>query len=287
MLANAELAAVQAVADRQAAELAQAGPGDAAAAPSPSQPSDAHASSAERPSGASAASTSSSQRELLQQTQAANRIIPAEGPVSPVPPDGTAYEGGDLFVAPDQPLPGVELQLEDIVRREDIDSAMEQDPAGERPAAAMQVTRVLRLRLVTHSDLQPGWMATLEGQIDSPISVQAKLCTACRLCSDGSMQGFSCVQLQSWCYLQDEGQGEDERHLRQLMDLMHQEDSCSDEEGNSSARLMALAAQVATQGGQLQPVSQQVWRLVRELLLASASRDGKATSQSTQHPHTV
>ena len=55
------------------------------------------------------------------------------------------------------------------------------------------------------------------------------------------------------------GQGEDERHLRQLMDLMHQEDSCSDEEGDGSARLMALAAQVATQGGQLQPVSQQVW----------------------------
>ena len=43
------------------------------------------------------------------------------------------------------------------------------------------------------------------------------------------------------------------------MDLMHQEDSCSDEEGDGSARLMALAAQVATQGGQLQPVSQKVW----------------------------
>ena len=153
LLVKAELVAAQAVADKQAAELAQAEPGGAAAAPSPPQQSDTHASPAERPSGASAASTSTSQRELLQQTQAANRIIPAEGPVSPAPPDGTAYEGGDLFVAPEQPLPGLELQLEDIVRREDIDSAMEQDPAGERPAAAMQVMRVLHFRLAKPSGL--------------------------------------------------------------------------------------------------------------------------------------
>ena len=259
MVVKAELVAAQAVADKQAAELAQAEPGGAAAAPSPPQPSDAGASPAERPSGASAASTSSSQRELLQQTQAANRIIPAEGPVSPVPPDGAAYEGGDLFIAPAQPLPGMELQLEDIVRREDIDSAMEQDPAGERPAAAMQVLRDLHLRLVMHSALQPGQDAILKGQIISPSIAQAWLRTACRSDCHGSMQGYSCEQVRSCCNLQDEGQGEDERHLRQLMDLMHQEDSCSDEEGDGSARLMALAAQVATQGGQLQPVSQQVW----------------------------
>ena len=170
---GAERIAVQAVADRHAAELAQAEPGDAAAGPSPPQPGDVHASPAERPSGASAASTSSSQRELLQQTQAANRVIPAEGPVSPIPPDGTAYEGGDFFVAPEQPLPGVELQLDDIVRREDIDSAMEQNPAGERPAAAMQVMRVLHLRLVKLSGLQPGQNKSLKGQITSPLHVQA------------------------------------------------------------------------------------------------------------------
>ena len=182
MLVKAELVAVQAVAGKQAAELAQAEPGDAAAAPSPSQPSDAHASPAERPSGASAASTTSSQRELLQQTQAANRIIPAEGPVSPVPPDGTAYEGGDLFVAPQQPLPGMELQLEDIVRREDIDSAMEQDPAGERPAAAMQVMRVLHLRLAMPSGLQPGRGASLQGRMISPTIVLLAYHTVVGLC---------------------------------------------------------------------------------------------------------
>ena len=81
-------------------------------------------------------------------------------------------------------------------------------------------------------------------------------------------------------------------HLRQLMELMHQEDSCSDEEGDGSARLMALAAQVATQGGQLQPMSQQVWScLVTELLLACTTRDGEATrplsSESIQHPDAV
>jgi len=42
------------------------------------------------------------------------------------------------------------------------------------------------------------------------------------------------------------------------MELMHHEDSCSDEEGEGQARLMALAAQVATQCGPSQPVSQVV-----------------------------
>ena len=42
------------------------------------------------------------------------------------------------------------------------------------------------------------------------------------------------------------------------MDLMHHEDSCSDEEAEGHARLMALAAQVATQRGPSQPISQAV-----------------------------
>ena len=269
---KAELVAAQAVADKQAAELAQAEPGGAAAAPSPPQPSDAGASPAERPSGASAASTSSSQRELLQQTQAANRVIPAEGPVSPVPPDGAAYEGGDLFIAPAQPLPGMELQLEDIVRREDIDSAMEQDPAGERPAAAMQVLRDLHLRLVMHSGLQPGQDAILKGQIISPSIAQAWLRTACRSDCHGSMQGYSCEQVQSCCNLQDEGQGEDERHLRQLMDLMHQEDSCSDEEGDGAGRPAGRTAAACVPTGLAVPSQS---RCLHAL---------KATLQSTQYP---
>lgn len=57
--------------------------------------------------------------------------------------------------------------------------------------------------------------------------------------------------------LQD-GHEDEERHLRQLMDLMHHEDSCSDEEAEGHARLMALAAQVATQRGPSQPISQAV-----------------------------
>lgn len=131
-------AAVQAIADAHAAELGQAEPERPPASPSQPQPGDSHASPAERPSGASAASTSASQRELLQQTQAANRVIPSEGPQSPSP-SGAAFDAGDLFVAHGQPLPGMELQPEDIVRREDLDDAMEQDPAGERPAVALQV----------------------------------------------------------------------------------------------------------------------------------------------------
>ena len=59
------------------------------------------------------------------------------------------------------------------------------------------------------------------------------------------------------CVLQD-GHEDEERHLRQLMDLMHHEDSCSDEEAEGQARLMALAAQVATQRRPSQPISQAV-----------------------------
>ena len=54
------------------------------------------------------------------------------------------------------------------------------------------------------------------------------------------------------------GHEAEERHLRQLMELMHHEESCSDEEGEGHARLLALAAQVATQRGPTQPVSQAV-----------------------------
>lgn len=53
-------------------------------------------------------------------------------------PDGT-YDGELPFVPPGQVLPGMELQAEDIIQREDLDNAMEQDPAGERPAVAFQV----------------------------------------------------------------------------------------------------------------------------------------------------
>ena len=53
-------------------------------------------------------------------------------------PDGT-YDGELPFVPPGQVLPGMELQAEDIIQREDLDNAMEQDPAGEHPAVAFQV----------------------------------------------------------------------------------------------------------------------------------------------------
>ena len=130
---------MQAVADAHAAELDQAVPDKVKAHPSEAQPGDSPASPAERPSGASAASTSASQRELLQQTQAANRVIPSEGTQSPNVPEGT-YDEGNFFVAPGQNMPDMELQAEDIVRREDLDDAMEQDLAGERPAVALQVS---------------------------------------------------------------------------------------------------------------------------------------------------
>ena len=66
-----------------------------------------------------------------------------------------------------------------------------------------------------------------------------------------------CVTCGVYLVLQD-GHEDEERHLRQLMDLMHHEDSCSDEEAEGHARLMALAAQVATQRGPSQPISQAV-----------------------------
>lgn len=70
-----------------------------------------------------------------------------------------------------------------------------------------------------------------------------------------------------------EGHEDEERHLRQLMELLHQEDSCSDEEVDGQARLMALAAQIATQQGPSQPVSQ----LVRSFpLLMSRTADCSA-----------
>ena len=71
-------------------------------------------------------------------------------------------------------------------------------------------------------------------------------------------------------YLQ-EGHEDEERHLRQLMDLMHHEDSCSDEEAEGHARLMALAAQVATQRGPSQPISQAVRLRHPETLLWGSS----------------
>ena len=117
-------------------------PHSKAAPPSEAEPGDSPASPAERPSGASAASASASQRELLQQTQAANRVIPSEGTQSPNVPEG-AYDEGDLFVAPGQNLPEMELQAADIVQREDLDTAIEQDLAGERPAVALQVFPML------------------------------------------------------------------------------------------------------------------------------------------------
>lgn len=126
------------MADAHAAEGDQAMPDSKAAPPPEAQPGDSPASPAERPSGASAASTSASQRELLQQTQAANRVIPSEGTQSPNVPE-FAYNEGDLFVDPGQNMPEMELQAADIVRREDLDTAMEQDLAGERTAVALQV----------------------------------------------------------------------------------------------------------------------------------------------------
>ena len=72
-----------------------------------------------------------------------------------------------------------------------------------------------------------------------------------------------------------DGHEDEERHLRQLMELLHQEDSCSDEEVDGQARLMALAAQVATQHGPSQLVSQ----LVRPLpLLMSRTAEGSAST---------
>ena len=65
-------------------------------------------------------------------------MIPAEGSPSHDVPDGT-YDGELPFVPPGQFLPGMELQAEDIIQREDLDNAMEQDPAGECPAVAFQV----------------------------------------------------------------------------------------------------------------------------------------------------
>ena len=124
------------MADAHAADLDQAD--RRPAPPSGAQPGDSPASPAERPSGASAASTSASQRELLQQTQAANRVIPSEGTQSPNVPEG-AYDEGNLFVGPSQNMPEMALQAKDIVRREALDTAMEQDSAGERPAVALQV----------------------------------------------------------------------------------------------------------------------------------------------------
>lgn len=44
-------------------------------------------------------------------------------------------------MGPGQNMPEMELQAEDIVRREDLDDAMEQDLAGERPAVALQVLK--------------------------------------------------------------------------------------------------------------------------------------------------
>ena len=129
---------MQAVADAHAAELDQSRSDKAATPASQPQPGDMRASPTERPSGASPASTSASQRELLQQTQAANRVIPSQGLQSPSVPD-VAYDDQNLFVPPGQSLPDMELQAEDIVRREDLDDAMEQDSAGERPAVALQV----------------------------------------------------------------------------------------------------------------------------------------------------
>ena len=66
-------------------------------------------------------------------------MIPSEGTQSPNVPE-YAYDQGDLFVGPSQNMPEMELQAEDIVRREDLDTAMEQDLAGERPAVALQVS---------------------------------------------------------------------------------------------------------------------------------------------------
>ena len=65
-------------------------------------------------------------------------MIPSEGTQSPNVPEGT-YDEANLFVALGQNMPEIELQAEDIVRREDLDDAMEQDLAGERPAVALQV----------------------------------------------------------------------------------------------------------------------------------------------------
>lgn len=60
------------------------------------------------------------------------------------------------------------------------------------------------------------------------------------------------------------------------MDLMHHENSCSDDEGEGHARLMALAAQVATQRGPTQPVSQTVafllWKALALRHLRSACK---------------
>ena len=202
----------------------RAEPGDAAAAPSPSQPSDAHASPAERPSGASAASTTSSQRELLQQTQAANRIIPAEGPVSPVPPDGTCLRGGRPFCGPTTATCRAwSCSWRDIVREGEDDLTVPMGAGSccaSGPQPAMQVMRVLHLRLAMPSGSSARSRCKSPGADD-----QSDYCAACISYCCGSMQGFSCEQVKSCCNLQDEGQGDEERHLRQLMDLMHQEDS--------------------------------------------------------------
>jgi len=142
---------MQAAADAHAAEQDQSGSHKAGTPASQPQAGDMRASPAERPSGASPASTAS-QRELLQQTQAANCVIPSQGLHSPSVPD-VAYDDQNLFVAPGQNMPEMELQAEDIVRREDLDDAMEQDFAGERPAVALQVYRCMSAYRVSQTSL--------------------------------------------------------------------------------------------------------------------------------------
>ena len=72
----------------------------------------------------------------------------------------------------------MELQLEDIVRREDIDSAMEQDPAGERPAAAMQVLRDFTSQ-ARHAFWSSAWSRCNSERADNQSKYRASLAAYC------------------------------------------------------------------------------------------------------------
>jgi hypothetical protein len=85
-----------------------------------------------------------------------------------------------------------------------------------------------------------------------------------------------------WLLMQDDG---DDAHLRELLELLQNDDSCSDEEGDGHARLLELAAQVASQPDAAARLSQALGRGVGPAQLFHANRGGTCSRWTLSQPH--
>lgn len=172
-------------------------------------------------------STPSSQQSLLQQTQAANLVIPTEVPSSPA--------AAHIEAASHQPLLPEAISNHDV-----LFPGFPEGHGGQRGSA---VSFLISWKLTCAKICR----RIFESMCFEKVSIEGHLDMAVRM--------------------QD-----DDADLRELLHMLQNEDSCSDEEGDGHSRLMELAAAVASQPNVHARLSQALSQMVRHVTTLLADR---------------